>query len=98
MAQCQKPLPVGASGSCTCSESDFVPAGTLLQTSAGDVFAPAQPKPLRMNLTGNTLPGRSGLDSVNGAACACASSAPLAKSATEAAAMTAASGECVSFI
>jgi hypothetical protein len=44
--QCQKPLPVGASGSCMSKAKDCVPAGTFCQVKAGDTFWPVQPKPL----------------------------------------------------
>src|SRR3954468_18819516 len=69
-AQCQKPAPVGASGSCTCSCSDLVPAGMPLHTSCGETFCPVQPKPLRMYFVVNLPSARSGLDSVNCGVCA----------------------------
>src|SRR5215469_12726444 len=42
--QCQKPLPVGASGSYIDSAKLLVPLGAPLQLKAGDTLAPLQPK------------------------------------------------------
>src|ERR1700730_2059500 len=44
--QCHQPLPLGASGSCIRSAKLLVPAGGLLQDSAGETLPPLQPKPL----------------------------------------------------
>ena len=43
--QCQKPLPVGASGSKQWTAKLLVPAGTPDQESCGDLLPPPQPKP-----------------------------------------------------
>src|SRR5215213_5519397 len=43
-SQCQKPLPVGASGSYMVSARLFASAGTSFHTSGGEVFSPVQPK------------------------------------------------------
>src|ERR1700733_14377352 len=43
--QCQKPLPVGASGSNMVTAKLLVPAGAPLQPSAGEMSPPLQPKP-----------------------------------------------------
>src|SRR5215218_2128160 len=42
--QCQKPLPVGASGSYAVTAKLFVPAGAPAHWSAGDTFCPEHPK------------------------------------------------------
>src|SRR5580698_10890961 len=67
--QCQNPLPVGASGSCTMIAKLCVPAGAPLQNSAGDRFLPLQPNPLNTwsRAMGLSLP-TSGLTRVNFAA------------------------------
>src|SRR5439155_4861945 len=44
--QCQKPLPVGASGSYMLTAKLLVPLGAPLQLSAGETLPPVQPKPL----------------------------------------------------
>ena len=64
-AQCQNPLPDGASGSYSCSASDFVPAGTLNHWSSGETLPPVQPNPLRMLAAGKVPLSRSGLVIVN---------------------------------
>src|SRR5262245_6177223 len=63
-AQCQNPLPLGASGSYICNASDFVPAGTLNHSSVGETLPPVQPKPFRMYAVPNVPLSRSGLDSM----------------------------------
>jgi hypothetical protein len=45
--QCQKPLPVGASGSNIVTAKLFVPLGAPDQASAGDMFSPLQSQPLK---------------------------------------------------
>src|SRR5664279_5557989 len=72
-AQCQNPLPAGASGSNTWSVNDFVPDGGLDQTSAGEMLPPVQPKPLRMYWVANVPEERSGLEIVKTGVCAIAS-------------------------
>src|SRR5215213_7663740 len=42
-SQCQKPLPVGASGSYMVSARLFASAGTFFHTSGGEIFSPVQP-------------------------------------------------------
>jgi hypothetical protein len=44
-SQCQKPLPVGASGSKHVTAKLFVPAGAPDQARCGDWLPPSQPKP-----------------------------------------------------
>src|ERR1019366_10475598 len=75
-AQCQKPLPVGASGSKTLSANDFVPAGGFVQFTAGEMLPPVQPKPFRMNWVANVPETRSGLETVNTGTWALASMPP----------------------
>src|SRR6185503_19175369 len=43
-SQCQKPLPVGASGSYTVRARLFASAGTSFHTSGGEIFSPVHPK------------------------------------------------------
>src|ERR1700730_13561550 len=65
--QCHQPLPVGASGSCIRSAKLLVPAGGLLQVSAGETLPPLQPKPLNTCRLAIVPPGEiSVLASVNG--------------------------------
>jgi hypothetical protein len=60
---------VGASGSYTNSAKLFVPAGTLLQDSAGEILPPVHPKELNTCAWGIFLPlAILGLVSVNAAA------------------------------
>src|SRR5687767_9792124 len=47
--QCQKPEPVGASGSYTVTAKLLVSLGAPLHFSAGDLFSPEQPKTLASN-------------------------------------------------
>ncbi|MNN76708.1 hypothetical protein D3C81_1931110 [compost metagenome] len=54
--QCQKPEPVGASGSYTFTAKPFVPSGAPLQRSTGDWFRPLQPKPSNSKLCAMVLP------------------------------------------
>jgi hypothetical protein len=44
-SQCQKPEPVGASGSKQVSAKLLAPAGAPLHFRCGDLLVPAQPKP-----------------------------------------------------
>src|SRR5579862_4130900 len=44
--QCQKPLPVGASGSYMVIAKLFVPAGTFSQYNSGERLSPVHPNPL----------------------------------------------------
>src|SRR5664280_780777 len=44
-SQCQKPEPVGASGSKQVTAKLLVPAGAPLHLRCGDLLPPAQPKP-----------------------------------------------------
>ena len=44
-SQCQKPLPVGASGSKQVTAKLLVPAGAPDQARCGALLPPAQPKP-----------------------------------------------------
>src|SRR5258705_11110742 len=47
-SQCHQPAPpVGASGSCTSSAKLFVASGAPAHPSAGEMFPPEQPKPLK---------------------------------------------------
>src|SRR6516164_5539670 len=50
--QCQKPLPVGASGSYTVTAKLLVSAGAPDQLSSGERFLPLQPKLLNTNSSG----------------------------------------------
>src|SRR5512139_3604551 len=50
--QCHQPEPVGASGSYTVTAKLLVPLGAPLHWSAGDLFSPAQPKPLNSKRCG----------------------------------------------
>src|SRR5262245_36744884 len=64
-SQCQKPLPVGASGSNTLSAKLMVPAGAPLQLSRGDTLPPVQPNELNTCSLANVPPaGTSALVSV----------------------------------
>ena len=74
--QCQKPLPVGASGSKTLSANDLVPTGGFVQFTAGEMLPPVQPKPFRMYWVPNVPEARSGLESVNTGIWASASPPP----------------------
>src|ERR1017187_2549057 len=59
--QCQMPAPpVTASGSCTIMAKLLVPSGGFVQLSAGEIFCPWQPRPLKVNFSGK---GWSGLTS-----------------------------------
>src|SRR5215213_6119808 len=51
-SQCQKPLPVGASGSYMVSARLFASAGTSFHTSGGEIFSPVQPKALAVCFRG----------------------------------------------
>src|SRR5271165_7085584 len=63
--QCQKPLPVGASGSKTLTAKLFVPFGAPDQDSAGETFLPVQSQPLNTCSSAIFAPGlMSGLVSV----------------------------------
>ncbi len=44
--QCQKPDPVGASGSKQVTAKPFVSAGKPCQRSSGEMFCPVMPNPL----------------------------------------------------
>src|SRR5512145_334215 len=67
--QCHQPEPVGASGSYTVTAKLLVPLGAPLHRSTGDLFSPAQPKPLNSKRCGIRAPAlRSGLDSLKPAA------------------------------
>ncbi len=67
--QCQKPAPVGASGSNRLSAKLLAPAGAPDQTSAGERLPPAQPKRSPTCGSPTRAPGaRSGLVSVSGSA------------------------------
>src|SRR3982750_2020451 len=54
--QCHQPEPVGASGSYTVTAKLLVPLGAPFHASAGDLFSPAQPKPLNSKRWGITPP------------------------------------------
>src|SRR6187455_2726236 len=54
--QCQKPLPVGASGSYVVTTKLFVPAGAPLQLRAGDTFCPGHPMTLATCFVGIVAP------------------------------------------
>src|SRR5512141_1608563 len=45
ICQCQKPLPVGASGSYTVSAKLFASAGAPLHSTPGETFVPVHPQP-----------------------------------------------------
>src|SRR6478672_856867 len=63
--QCQKPLPVGASGSYVVTTKLLVPAGAPLHWSAGETFCPGHPMMLPTFFSAIVAPGlRSGLVSV----------------------------------
>src|SRR5438105_7956943 len=68
--QCQKPEPVGASGSYTVTAKLLVSFGAPLHLSAGDLFSPEQPNTLASNFLSIVELGlMSGLVSANPAAC-----------------------------
>src|SRR3954470_7174830 len=80
--QCHQPEPVGASGSYTVTAKLLVPLGAPFHASAGDLFSPAQPKPLNSKRWGITPPAlMSGLVKVKPVA-ACATEAAPIRAAT----------------